>query len=396
MPLRTRDHDQPHVVVVGAGYAGIHAALAARRHGADVTVVDATGMHEFGTRLAGVAGGRAPSGDGWAPVEDLTGLDVERAWVAGIDGAGPALILEDATRETADAIVVATGAATRIPDVPGVREHALSLKTVADALAIRRELVEATRLIVVGGGPTGVQLAGEAANRHRHLDVTVIEAADRLLPAMPGAAGERALHLLRRRNVDVRRSSSVQRVTADGVVLASGSRLDGIVVWATGYEADGSALMPDADTLDGRLVVDGTLRVPGTVGVFAAGDVAAHTDVFGRPLPMSAQTAVRAGTVAGRNAARAANGLPSSPALLLELGRLVTLGRNVGVGTLGPIPLANPLLDGVVARMHDAVDARHLWQVGGLKGVLAHLPGRHRPGRADLRRIERPQVRSVG
>lgn len=390
-----RDAADVHVLVVGAGYAGIRAAAAARREGSRVTLVDRTGNHEFSTRLAAVAGGRAPSGDGWAPVEDMVDCEVERATVVGVDTAGPSVRLEDGRRLSGDAVIVAAGADTAWPDVPGVDTHVMGLRTVADALTIRRELIEADRLVVVGGGPTGVQLASEAARRHRHLDVTIIEAMSELLPSLPDKVGTRAEQVLRRRGVDVRRRSSVTRVDEHGVVLDTGSRVDGTVVWATGFAADGSALLPGADTVDGRLQVDTSLRIPGSVAVFAAGDVAAHVDVFGQPMEMSAQTAVRGGAVAGRNAVRVARGLPPSPALLFDVGRIVTMGRHVGVGRVLGVNLSRPLLDRWVPLLHDGVELRHLLETGGVHAVLGHAPGRHHPSRADQRRVERPQVRSV-
>lgn len=395
MPRASESPTDVHVVVVGAGYAGVRAAVAARRDGARVTLVDRTGNHEFSPRLAAVAGGRAPSGDGWAAADQLTGVEVVRAAVTAVDAAAPGVVLEDGRHLGADAVVVAVGADTAWPDVPGLSEHALGLRTVADALTVRRELVEADRLVVVGGGPTGVQLAAEAAHRHRHLDVVVLEAADRLLPGMPARLGSRAEQLLRRQGVDVRRRSPVVRVTPSGVVLDRGPAIEGLVVWATGFAAAGTALLPEADTIDGRLVVDASLRVPGTIAVFAAGDVAAHRDLFATPLAMSAQSAVRAGAVAGRNAVRVARALPPSPALLFDVGRLVTMGRHVGVGTVLGFPLAGPLLDRTVPLLHEAVDLQHLLRTGGPGAVLRHARGRHRPTRADQRRVERPQVRSV-
>lgn len=392
MPSDTRD---VHVLVVGAGYAGIRAAVAAHRDGARVTLVDATGNHEFSTRLAAVAGGRSSAGDGWAPIEALVDLPVERATVVEVDAAGPAALLDDGRTISADAVVVAAGARTSWPAVPGLDDHAHGLRTVADALAIRGALIEADRLIVVGGGATGVQLAAEAARRHRHLAVTLIEAQERLLPEMATSIGVRAEQLLRRRGVEVRRRIPVSRVDASGVVLDSGKRIDGLVVWATGFEADGSALLPNTDTRDGRLVVDNHLRVPGSVAVFAAGDIAAHTDLFNQPLPMSAQVAVRAGAVAGRNAVRVARGLPPSPAILFDLGRVVQMGPASGVGRVLGFNLAGPLLDRTIPVLHDVVDIRHLFQTGGISAVLRHGPGRHHPTRADERRVERPQLRSV-
>lgn len=390
-----RDKRDVHVLVVGAGYAGLRAAVAANRDGARVTLVDATGNHEFSTRLSAVAGGRSSAGDGWAPIEALVDLPLERATVIEVDAAGPAVLLDDDRTLSADAVVVAAGARTSWPKVPGLDAHAHGLRTIADALAIRGELIEADRLIVVGGGATGVQLAAEAARRHRHLAVTIVEARERLLPEMATSVGARAEQLLRRRGVEVRRRTPVSRVDANGVVLDSGKRIDGLVVWATGFEADGSALLPNADTHEGRLIVDNHLRVPGSVAVFAAGDIAAHTDLFNQPLPMSAQVAVRAGAAAGRNAVRVARGLPPSPAILFDMGRVVQMGPASGVGRVLGFNLAGPLLDRTIPFLHDAVDIRHLFQTGGISAVLRHGPGRHHPTRADERRVERPQLRSV-
>lgn len=383
------------VGVVGAGYAGLRAALAAKAQGAAVTIFDPTGAHEFATRLAAVAGGRAPSGDGWADAAQLTGIEVERVAVDQVDGAGPALHLEDGRTEILDAIVLAGGARPAFPSVPGVEHHALTLKTTADALTIRRELVEVDHAIVVGGGATGVQLAAEAARRHRHLTVTLVEAADRLLPTFPAPLGRRALKLLERDGVDVRVGVTVDAVTVDAAHFEDGTALEGMVIWATGFQADATSILPGVPTRDGRLLVDRDLRVPGTIAVFAAGDIAAHNDLFGCPLPMSAQIADRAGAMAGRNAARVARGLPTSPALLVDLGWVVAMGADTGVAQIGPLRLASPLTDRLVPLLHDLIDVRHLLKVGGLDAVFAHAPGRHRPERSMLRRIERPQIRSV-
>jgi NADH dehydrogenase len=325
----------------------------------------------------------------------LTSVEVERVGVDQVDGAGPALHLEDGRTEILDAIVLAGGARPAFPAVPGIEQHALTLKTTADALTIRRELVEVDHAIIVGGGATGVQLAAEASQRHRHLTVTIVEAAERLLPTFPVALGRRAQRLLERHGVDVRLGTSVRAVEEDAARFADGTELEGLVIWATGFEADGTSILPGVPTRDGRLLVDRDLRVPGTIAVFAAGDIAAHNDLFGCPLPMSAQIADRAGAVAGRNAARVARGLPTSPALLVDLGWVVAMGADTGVAQVGPLRLASPLTDRLVPLLHDLIDVRHLFQVGGVDAVLAHRPGRHRPERSMLRRIERPQIRSV-
>lgn len=391
---------QSHVMVIGAGYAGVRAATAAAGQGARVTLVDQTGNHELLTRLAAVAGGRASVGDGWAPVEDLIDVDVEvdveRSQVAEVDTAAPGAVLEDGRILTADSLVVAAGANTRWPQIRGAAEHACGLRTVADALRVRHALVEADHLVIIGGGSTGVQLAAEAARNHGHLEVTVVEALGSLLPELPAAVGRRAEHILRRRGVRVLRRSRAEKVEANGVHIEDGQFLAGRVVAATGYAADGLALLPNARTRDGRLVVDRHLRIPGSVTVFAAGDVAAHIDMFGRPLRMSAQAATQAGAVAGRNAARVARGSESlEKTHLYDLGRVVSMGRTVGVGRVLGVNLAAPVLDRIVPLLHDTIDLRHLFHAGGLRAIREHRPGQHHPDRAAERRVERPQLRSV-
>lgn len=385
-----------HVLVVGAGYAGAQAAAAARKRAARVTVVDPTGQHQFLTRLAGVAGGRSASGDGWAPADELLGVHIVRAEVDRVLTDRPAVRLADGTLLDADAVVVAAGAVASSPDIPGLDAHALPLRSVADALTIRRQLVDHTGLVVIGGGATGVQVAHEAARRHHHLRVQVVEAGDRLLPGHATALGEHARHLLLDAGVRVHLGTSVASVQSDRVRTDGGIELRGIPLWAGGFRAIGNALLPDAEHRDGRLVVTTTLRVPGTNGVFAAGDIAAHQDAWGRDLAMSAQIADRAGTIAGRNAVRHARGGAAAPALLMDLGWVIGMDDRTGVAQLGPVPLALPGLDRLVPVLHAAIDAKHLFQVGGLSGLLTYAPGRHRPERSQLLRAERPALRVVG
>ena len=384
------------ILVIGAGYAGAQAATAARRRGADVLLIDPTGDHEFLTRLAAVAGGRVPSGDGWAPAADLLGVTVERAAADQVLTERPAVRLEDGRILDGDAVVLSTGAIPAEAPVTGLASHALPLRTVADALTIRRQLVDHTHAVVIGGGPTGVQLAHEAGRRHQHLRVTLVETGDRLMPNFPERLGTHARHLLLDAGIDVRLGAEVTTVHATGAVLADGTVVDGLPVWAGGYTAVGNRLLPDAEHRDGRLVVDDHLRVPGTVGVFAAGDVADHHDLFGNSLAMSAQIADRAGTIAGRNAVRHAHGEPLSPAVLFDLGWVVGMDDRVGVGQVGPFHLALPGLDRLVPFLHTAVDVKHLFQVGGFRAVAQHATGRHRPDRPQLLRVERPGIRGVG
>jgi NADH:ubiquinone reductase (H+-translocating) len=388
----------PHVVVLGAGYAGAHAARRALAEGAKVTVVDPDGHHAFTTRFASVAAGRAPIGDLAAPIDGLLDVEVVADLAVAVDADWRTVTLAGGATIDFDALVVTTGAEAAQPPIAGVAEHALALASVEDTLTIRETVRRLTSdaagdgddgsplgLVVIGGGATGVQLAAEVAHHRPDVPVTLVEREPRLLPTEPRALRHGARRILRAAGVEVLLGRPVDRVGPDGAVLADGTRLPGAVVWAGGWRARGSALLPDAPTEDGRLRVGPDLTVRGLDGIFAAGDTAAHHDLLGGLLPMSAQIAAQAGMVAGHNAVAWAAGRHHRRAVLVELGRVLDLGGGVGVARVGPLHLARRPLDRLVPALHLAIDLRDLWQLGGVTGVLRHAPGRAqaiiRPGR---------------
>lgn len=388
----------PPVVVLGAGYAGAHAARKARAAGVDVVVVDPDGCHGLAPRFAGIAAGRMPAHDAAVPLEDLLDVEVVRDRAVGLDTAAGTIALASGGQLTYGTLVVTVGAAPSAPPVPGILEHARPLASVDDALALRDEVAAAPgNLVVIGGGATGVQLASEVARHWRGGHVTVVEREASLLPGEPRSLGRAARRLLDAVDVEVLAGRSVTAVDAAGVVLDDGTRRSGTVAWAGGWQATGSRLLPDAPTRGGRLVVGLDLAVDGEPEVFAAGDTAAHTDPLGRALPMSAQVAAKAGAVAGHNAAARLLGRPTRPAVLVELGRVLEFGGGhagigqVGVARVGPVRLARRPLDRLVPVLHLGIDLRHLWQVGGTAAVLRHAPGRTRG--AAVRRALRPTPR---
>lgn len=369
-----RDEHPPRIVVIGSGYAGSHAAATARRAGAQVTVIDRDGLHGFLPRLAAVAAGRLRAGDARTPLGELVDVTVVRGIADHIDVAGRTVVLEDATRVPYDALVVTVGSKPAGTTVPGA-EHARPLHTPADALALRVALRTASELVIVGGGTTGVQLAAEVAAAHPDLPVRLVESRPRLLPAEPRVLGASVRRYLDDAGVQLHLGVEVTAIDTEGAELADGQRLDGLVVWAAGWQADPTALFPGAVTVDGRLAVAPDLTVPGFDRVVAAGDVAAHRDVVGRQLAMSAQVAVQAGTAAGRTAVALARGRRPSRAHLVEIGRVVDLGRR-GVGRIGPVPVGWGPTGRVAPWLHLAVDLGHLVRLGGPMTALAHAPGR--------------------
>lgn len=352
------------ILVVGGGYAGLHAVRAAERAGAAVTVVDAAPEHSFVTRLAAVAGGTAPVSDASTPFDRL----IDSSVVGRVSAVGDGWVrLDDERTFEADAVVVTTGSRSSRPSIPGI-ELAAPLRTADHARQLRAGIESAEAVVIIGGGASGVQLAGATAYAHPATEVHVVEAGPELLPGLASPLGRNAARILRDRGVEIHLGTPVEEIHDHGVRTTEGP-IAGLVVWAGGFTADASSLgLPVDDT--GRIAVDDDLVVHGTQRTFAAGDVAAHRDTRSEPLPMSAQVAVRAGTEAGRNAARRARGAPTRPVDLSQIGWVLDLGGRRGLAQVGPIPLAAPLLDLVPPILHDAIDIKNLVEIAGLGALL--------------------------
>ncbi|MFK7919056.1 MAG: NAD(P)/FAD-dependent oxidoreductase [Ilumatobacter sp.] len=356
------------VLIVGGGYAGVHAARAVRFVGRHACIIDPSGRHDFVTRLAAVAGGTAPMSDASASLEDFADRVIEASVRAIRDGE---VDLEDGTTVTADAVVVTAGAVATQPPIDGI-EHGRVLRTEGDAIALRGDIESTDAVVIIGGGATGVQLAGAVASAHPGVAVTIIDSADRVLAAMSSVIGRDAERILRSRGVDLRLGSAVDSIDTAGVVV-DGERIDGLPVWAAGFEARGDRLGLPVDTA-GRVAVDRFLRVDGWKHTFAAGDVAAHVDAAGEQLAMSAQIAVQAGEIAGKNAARLLRGDTLDRSRLSHSGWVLDLGGNRGLAELGGLALTAPFLDLVPPLLHWTIDLKHLLDTRGAAG-LANRPG---------------------
>jgi NADH dehydrogenase len=355
------------VLVVGGGYAGLHAVRAVERLGVNATVIDRTGDHDFVTRLAAVAGGSAPKGDARQPLGRFV-RSVEAGSVVSVDDG--AVELADGRRIEADAVVITAGAKSSRPPIEGI-EHAAGLRTADDALALRTAIAATTSVVIIGGGATGVQLAGAVSHAHPKILVHLVEVEPHLLAGLPTGLGRGAERILGGRGVELHLGHPVDRIDPDGVHV-DGTFIEGYVVWAGGFAADAARLgVPTTD--DGRIAVDADLRISGMQRTFAAGDVAGHVDRHGDAMPMSAQVAVQAGTVAGRNAARLVRHEPTESASLQQLGWVLDLAGGRGLAQLGPLVLASPVVDLIPPLMHHAIDLKDLIEIGGL-GALRFAP----------------------
>lgn len=263
-----------------------------------------------------------------------------------------------------DHLVVALGSVTRMPPVPGLREHGMEMKSLADAVGLRDrairmlETAAATphaadrrailHLVVVGANFTGAEVAGEmeaffrgAVKQYPRLTraditVTLIERSPRILGALDEELASYATRKMRARGIDVRLGESVTSIDAAGVTLTSGERLEArTVVWAAGIEPPpvlaGAALPRDER---GYLVCERDLRVKGFDHVWGIGDCAVNPGPDGLAYPATAQHGIREGVHAAKNIARAIRGKPTTPCDIVSQGSLAALGCRTGVATI--------------------------------------------------------------
>lgn len=371
---RQADAQLPRVVILGAGFGGLNAALALARAPVDVTVIDQRNHHLFQPLLYQVAtAGLSPAQIATPIRRILSGqrnASVLMDRVEGIDTASK--VVRTTHRQIAyDYLIVATGARHAYFGRDDWAEAAPGLKTVSDATAIRGRILSAFEqaelvededrrhalltFVVIGGGPTGVELAGaiaELARRalsrdFRRIDPTrtrviLVEAGERLLVTFPPRLAEKARQQLEQLGVEVMTGHAVTRCDQTGVALADGRAIEaGTVLWAAGVMASGAGRWLDVPTdRVGRVVVDEHLRVRGRDGVYVIGDTASVKDTGGQPVPGVAPAAKQMGRYVAR-AIRASLATKSvGPFRYRSFGNLATIGRKAAVADLGGIRLS--------------------------------------------------------
>ncbi len=356
------------VVIVGGGFGGLQAARALRWADVDVVLIDRRNHHLFQPLLYQVATAGLSPGDIASPIRWILrwqqNAQVLLAEALRIDAAAHVLHL-DIGQVRYDALIIATGATHAYFGHDDWQTDAPGLKTLEDAGLIRRRLLlafeqaertpdEAERarhltFVVVGGGPTGVELAGalaELANfslgrDFRSIDpsgaqVVLVEAGPRILSAFPEKLQGRAEASLERLGVRVRKSAPVVGIDNHGVTLQDGARLDAsTVLWAAGVAASplGRSLGVDVDRV-GRVMVRPDLSVPGLEDVYVIGDLA-HLTQDGALLPGVAQVAMQQGDHAVENILRRFGNQPPRDFRYRDLGNLATIGRHSAIADFG-------------------------------------------------------------
>ncbi|MGA7281075.1 MAG: NAD(P)/FAD-dependent oxidoreductase, partial [Acidimicrobiia bacterium] len=321
--------DRPRVVIIGAGFGGLNAAKALRRAPVDITIIDRRNFHLFQPLLYQVAAAALNPSDIAYPIRSVfrrqdNVKSILLAEVTEIDPVTCSVELDDGQLIPYDYLILATGATHSYFGHDDWEPLAPGLKTLEDALVIRRRILlafeqaelhpeEALRLltfVVVGGGPTGVELAGAMIEIAVHAlgtefdviepsraRVVLVEGAPHVLPVYPEKLSESARRQLESLGVEVRTDALVDSIDESGVVLTDGSRIDaGTVLWAAGVSASPLGTMVGGETdRSGRVTVEPDLSVPGHPEVFVVGDLARLEGVPG-VAPAAMQT--------GRHAAR--------------------------------------------------------------------------------------------
>lgn len=366
-----------HVVIVGGGFGGLNAARALRRAPVQITLIDRRNFHLFQPLLYQVATGGLSPANIAAPLRAIVArqknCDVLLGDVEGFD-VDKQIVKLDGDQISYDTLIVAAGARHSYFGHPEWEPFAPGLKTIEDATEIRRRLllvfesaereVEVERrhklltFVVVGGGPTGVELAGTMAEiaRHtlkrefRHIDpsdsqILLVEAGDRILPAYPPDLSAKAQHSLERLGVVVRTNTMVTNVGQADVMLkfagAEERLATSTVVWAAGVEASPLAKALAEATgakLDraGRVLVEPDLSLPGHPNVFVLGDMVSYTQDE-KPLPGVAPVAIQQGRFVARLIAARLHSQPLPAFRYHSLGNMATIGRSAAVADFGKL-----------------------------------------------------------
>ena len=363
---------QPRVVIIGAGFGGLEAAKTLRREPVQITLIDRQNYHCFQPLLYQVATAALSPADVAWPIRHILrqqkNTTVLMTEVKGIDPVAR-IVSTAAGPFSFDFLVVATGARNWYFGRDHWAEIAPGLKRIEDATRIRRNILSAFEqaeiarddsqrkrlltFVVIGGGPTGVEMAGAIAEiarqtlarDFRRIDprtarIVLIEGGPRLLPTFSEQHSNYAREALAAMGVDVMTSSPVRECDGRGVDLADGRIEAGSIIWAAGVIASPAARWFSAEhDRGGRVVVRPDLSLQGFSYIFVIGDTASVKDASGRPVPGLASAAKQMGRYVGKLIAARATGQSVPPFRYRDEGSLATIGRRAAVVELGPIQL---------------------------------------------------------
>ena len=364
---------RPHVVVIGSGFGGLRAARGVAKHVARVTLIDRTNHHTFQPLLYQVATAGLSPGEIAAPIRWIVrgneNVEVLLGEVRDFDLERKVVKLSD-MEIPYDYLVVAAGATHAYFGHDDWEPFAPGLKSVEDAIEIRRRVLLTFELaerraangegqmqlnfVVVGGGPTGVELAGTLAeitrkvlsNEFHAIDpkrtrIILLEGGPRVLPAFTEDLSRSAQKQLEKLGVEVHTNTLVTRVGPGAVYVGESRMPTAVTLWAAGVAASplGKKLGAPVDRA-GRVLVANDLSIPGHPEVFVIGDLAALKDKDGKWLPGLAPVAMQEGVAVAKNIARDLEGKPRRDFHYFDKGTLATIGRAAAVGQIRKLHLS--------------------------------------------------------
>lgn len=365
------------VVIVGAGFGGLSAMnTLSKNPDVEITVIDKHNFATFQPLLYQVATAGLNPGDVAFPVRTLLrrqkNVTFRQGLIGAVDGQSNEIVLLDGARISYDYLILAMGATTNYFGVPGAAENSQAIYTLDEALAVRNKVFSMFEwaashgvkdfnltTVVVGGGATGVEMAGALAELklralqtdYPALDpavarVVLLEAQDRLLSAFSPELSKYASAELKSRGVEVRLNTAVKSVLSDGTELSNGEKIEAnLVIWSAGVgiSSDVTALgLPQLR--NGRIEVNEDMRVKGFERIFCIGDLAGALEADGSLVPQLAQPAIQTGIHAAKSIFVLMLGRSTSPFVYRDKGTMATIGRNAAVAQLpGGIKLTGNL-----------------------------------------------------
>ncbi|HET6566776.1 MAG TPA: NAD(P)/FAD-dependent oxidoreductase, partial [Rhodothermales bacterium] len=358
----------PRVAIVGAGFGGLNAAKALSKAPVEITLIDRNNYHLFQPLLYQVATAGLEPDEIVHPVRDLfrrrRNVFFQLGKIKEIHKDDRLLVLEEGPPLSYDYLILAGGAVTNYFGVPGAEEFSLPMKTIPSALHVRNHVLRqfekcerdqdgvgegAMNFVIVGGGPTGVELAGQLSelfNKVLHDDfrridtsqarVILIEATPHLLGSFDENLAEYTRKALEKRGVEVLTGATVASVESNAVYLKGGERIPTqTLIWAAGITAN-----PLVDVVGtpkhrgGRLVVEPDLSLPDYPEIFVVGDMAGAEDQEGQMYPQLATVAIQQGRHAARQAVNRIAGRPTVPFVYRDPGTMATIGRSDAIAQL--------------------------------------------------------------
>jgi NADH:ubiquinone reductase (H+-translocating) len=362
--------NNPKVVILGGGFGGLAAARALYKS-AEVTVVDRHNFQTFLPLLYQVSTAGLAADHVAYPIRGAlrkTDIKFRMGSPISIDHKNKEVKLDSSEVLQFDHLIVALGSVSADFGIPGVNEYALGMKTVHEALTIRAEIMrrfedlcrfeDDTKLSisVIGGGPTGVEMAGaiaelirgplkfDQANAAAHIKISLIEAGPRLLPTFAPSLSERTKKDLEKLGVKVMLNIPVKAIEHRKITLNDDSVINSeITIWAAGVKGSDAMAQLSLPTTGNRVAVEPTMQVKNYPNVWALGDIAGALGKDGKPLPMVAPVAIQQGKFIAKQIARLISNKPLTEFKYLDKGSMATIGRNKAIVQVRGLKIAGPI-----------------------------------------------------